>query len=158
MNQRGESLASRIHQFFVTQALHLKEGRIEAVARGYAVPLVMSLPGMDPEFVVLSSRSSIERFFRMLYDGLQAADIPSLRVRVAEMHPTGPNRVAVVAERHYFTRDGSHAGLTAARYFLENRHGAISIHMIEFERVAFPALSEWFRESGRVAPARHSIH
>ena len=142
----------------MAQALHLKEGRIQAVARGYAVPLIVSLPGADPGFVVVSSRSSLERFFRLKHDGLKAAGIAYLRVRVTEVQPTGPDRMSVGAEWYYLTPDGSRAGQTTVRYFLERRHRAISVQMIEFERIAFPALSDWIREVGAQHPPRHRLH
>ena len=155
---QGDLLASIIHQFLVAQALHLKAGRIEAVARAYAVPLVVSLPGVVPSFVVISSRAGIEHFFRLKYEGLRAAGIPYLRVRVAETHPTGRDRITVVAEWFYLTHDGSRAGQATARYFLQRQHGAITVHMIEFERVAFPALADWFRTVGTERPPRRRLH
>ena len=156
--RKGDLLASTVHQFFVAQALHLKEGRIEAVARGYAVPLVVSLLERDSGFVVVSSRASVEHFFRLKHEGLQAAGISYLRVRVAEVHATGPQRMSVRAEWYCLAPDGSRAGRTTARYFLERWHGAICVQMIEFERVAFPALSDWFLAAAKERPGRHRLH
>ena len=68
-------MASTVHQFFVAQALHLRDGRIEELCRAYSVPLIVALPGTDPGFVVLSSRREIEHFFRLKYCGLKEAGI-----------------------------------------------------------------------------------
>lgn len=141
-------LASSVSQFFSAQALHLKEGRIEAIARGYAVPLVVSLPDSEAGYAVISSRRGIEHFFSLKHAGLEQAGIAYLRVRVLQVVASGAHRVNALAEWYYLAADSTRAGQTTARYFLERRRGSLAVQMIEFERVAFPALADWFREAG----------
>ena len=144
-------MASSVHQFFMSQALHLKEGRIEEVARGYSVPLIVALPDVEPGFVILSSRREIEHFFRLKHDGLKDAGVPYLRVQVTETQETAQDRYVAQVEWYYMTPDGERAGRTTARYFLEQPETSLSVQMIEFERIAMPAIVAWFLEAGQPA-------
>ncbi len=144
-------MASIVHQFFLSQALHLKEGRIDAVARAHSMPLVVALPDADPGYVVLSSRDRIERFFRLKYEGLREAGISYLRVAVAETRATAADRLDAMVDWYYLEPSGARAGTTTARYFLERRSGSLCIQMIEFQKLAFPSIVTWFQSVGQPA-------
>lgn len=143
-------MASSVHQFFMSQALQLKEGRLEELALGYSVPLIVAFPDVDPGFVVLSSRKEIEHLFRLKYDGLREAGISYLRVQVTDTQETAPGRHTAHVEWYYLTPEGARAGQTTARYFLEQPDSALSVQMIEFERITLPVFS-WFRKAGQPA-------
>lgn len=145
-------MASSVRQFFASQALQLREGRLEELSGGYSVPLIVALPDVDPGFVVLSSRKEIEHFFRLKHDGLREAGISYLRVQVTETQETAPGRYTAHVEWYYLSPEGSRAGQTTARYFLEMPESALTVQMIEFERIAMPAIVSWFQKAGQ--PAR----
>ena len=142
-------MASSVHQFFLSQAHQLKEGRIEELARGYSVPLIVALPGAEPGFIVLASRKEIEHFFRLKHDGLRDAGISYLRIQVTETKETAEGRYAAQVEWYYLNPEGEREGQTTARYFLEQPGASLSVQMIEFERIAMPAIVTWFLEAGQ---------
>lgn len=143
------ALASAVHQFFVAQARHLQEGRIDIAARVYSLPLIVALPNSDPGFVVMTSRAEIEAVLRITYESLQTAAIPTLRVAVLEARRHPGERTAASVVWYFLSADGSRMGRTQARYFLERRQGIYSIEMVEFERIAFPEIGMWIRSAGQ---------
>ena len=153
-------MASSVHEFFMSQALQLKEGRIEELARGYSVPLIVVLPDVEPGFIVLASRKEVEHFFRLKHAGLQGAGISYLRVQVTDTQETAEGRYAAQVEWYYLSPEGEREGRTTARYFLEQPDGSLSVQMIEFERITMPALVTWFHEAGQPTqrPSGMTLH
>jgi hypothetical protein len=141
-------LTSAVQQFFTMLALQLWESRIEELAGAYSVPLIVALPGVEPGYVVLSSRAQIEHFFRLKCEGLLNAGIPHLGVDVTESEAIASDRLSALVEWYYLTPGGERAGQTTARYYLERQGASYSVQMIEFERIAFPAIVDWFRTAG----------
>ena len=113
----------------------------------------MALPDVEPGYVVLASRASIETFFRLKYEGLKAAGVPRLRVAVTQAKATAEDKLVAAVVWYYLEPGGTRAGATSARYFLERHCGGMTVQMIEFERVGFPLLVSWFQQAGR--PASH---
>ena len=150
-------MASTVQQLFVAQALHLREGRIDSVARVYSVPLVVALPDVDPGYVVLSTRAQVEHFFRLKYDGLREAGISYLRASVTKTRTTGTDRIVANVEWYYLSAEGTRKGRTTARYFVARQGGQLTVQMIEFGHLAFPAIAAWFTEAGEPASSPRGI-
>ena len=140
-------MATCIQQLFTAQALHLRYGRIEQMVRPYAVPLPVALPASG--FVVLPSRERVAEAFRMKFAGLKAAGIGYLRAAVTQTLSEADGRAKASVDWFYIGQSGERLGRTSAIYFIARENGALSVQMIEFERLAFPAISDWFQESGR---------
>jgi hypothetical protein len=153
-------LRDRVQAFFRTQTDGLRKGRIASVARGFSIPLVVALPRTDPGFVVLSSRAEVEHVFRLQREGLQLDGIRDFDVQIADVRSTSSDRLAVEVRWRYMHADGSVAGITNARYFLEEIGHDLSVQMIEFESLAFAAIVSWFRKAGHPAnrPPDSPVH
>ncbi len=145
-------MLSSVQQFFVGQALHLRHGRFDLMARPYSVPLVLILPDDQERVSILPSREAIKSFFRAKFDGLEAAGIDYLRAAVSGMDQTSSSRVAAKVSWHYVAPDGSRRGETRARYYLSRRSGGFVVEMIEFEELAFSAIVDWIGQSRRRVP------
>jgi hypothetical protein len=156
---KGDLLSAAVHQVRAAQALHLGEGRVDAVAQAYSVPLVVALPQAHEGFVVLPTRDAIESFFRHKHATLRRADMPMPQLNVSQVRQSAPGRVTVEAEWVYVTRDGRSAGISKIRNFLECRDGTFSIQMVEFENVTYPQIIDWFEnEFSPGQPQRRVLH
>ncbi len=146
-------MPSIVQQFFTNQALHLRYGRFDLLAKPYAVPLVVMLPGEERGTSILPSRSAVENFFRAKFDGLQTAGIDYLRARVSEIETLSERRHVATVTWYYVDPYGRGQGETWARYFMGKRSGGLSVEMIEFRELAFDAIADWVVQNER--RARH---
>ncbi len=146
-------MPSSVQQFFTNQALHLRAGRFDLLARGYGVPLVVMLPGDGRHVSMLPDRAAIEQFFRAKFEGLEAAGIDYLRAMVTEIETVSERRYAATVVWYYVDPDGARRGETRARYFLGKKSGGLGVEMIEFEDLAFDAIADWVAENDRRVPS-----
>ncbi len=136
------------------QALYLREGRIEAMRRPYAIPLPVVLDGA---YYVVPSGEALECVFRSKYEGVRQAGIEYLRASVVEHRATSRQRCTALVDWYYIDRSGGRAGRTTARYFLNRRDGEITVSMIEFLHLAFPSIRTWFAQESRSATRREML-
>lgn len=86
--------------------------------------------------------------FRLQREGLEQNGIRDFELTISEVQSTSSDRLVVGVEWRYTQPDGSLAGVTSARYFLEEIGAELSVQMIEFESLAFAAIVSWFRKAG----------
>lgn len=141
-------MSSALHQFLLMQAAQLREGRLEAVARCYSNPLIVALRGIEPGFFSLATKERIAEFLRVEFEGLQRDGLSDPQVSVLDTGMlAGQRRVATISW-NYSGPEGDRTGTTTARYFVEQTEDAFVVQMIEFEKVASPAMLDWFRRVG----------
>ncbi len=146
-------MSDALHHFFVSQALHLREGRIESLARAFSVPLLVLLPRNVGVANVLRSRAAIETFFTAKFEGLEAAGIDYLRAQVKKIEQTSSERFMASVVWYYVGRAGLRQGETRARYYVARRSGGFRAEMIAFDHLAFPAIADWIALSAQTIPS-----
>lgn len=145
-------MACTVQQFFTNQALHLRHGQFDVMARSYGVPLVVIMPTGERDVSLLPSRAAVAAFFRTKFEGLEEAGIDYLRAMVSEVETVSERRHAATVTWYYVDGNGARQGETRARYFLGRRSGGLTVEMIEFERLAFDAIADWVAQHERKVP------
>ena len=143
-------MPAQLQPFFNNQSRLLSEGRISALAQFYNLPLPVFLP-RDSAWHLLQSRGAVVEAFWEKFCGIRGAGVGRLRACVNQEMVSHPARAQAQVVWFYVGEDGRRLGRTVAVYFMSRRPAGLKVDMMEFRRIAFPQLNDWFsRNAGRV--------
>lgn len=136
-------MAAHLQGFFTAQSNFLANRQLAHMVRAYRVPLLVYLRASE-RWHLLGSRQAVMEAFNAKQRGVAAAGVGRLRAQVTSETFSGPDRCQADVMWFYVGRGGRRLGRTHARYYLTRRSDGPNVDMIEFRRIAFPQINEWF--------------
>lgn len=150
-------MVAQLQGFFAEQATLLGDRQVTRMARAYRVPLLVYLLHTE-RWHLLQTRQNVLEALYAKHRGVSAAGVGRLRTMVTQERFSGPERAQADVTWFYVGDGGRRLGRTMARYFLSRRGSGFNVDMIEFQKIAFPQMNDWFGENSKPLPLGVSPH